>query len=101
MAILAELFTFHIDSLSIGKALSHLVFGQALIHSVIGLAHTANDESVFCDEKVGLLLGRIDDLALQWRSRLEARETLTKETLSRKEMGISFFTSILSLPKKP
>lgn len=64
-----ELFTFHVDSLSIGNALSHLVFGQALIYSVIGLAHTANNESVFSDEKVGLLLGRIDGLALQERRR--------------------------------
>ena len=57
--------TFDIDSLSIGNAQSHLVFGRALIYSVIGLAHTANNESVFSDEKVGLLLGRIDGLALQ------------------------------------
>ena len=44
--------------------MSHLVSGQALIGTIIGLMDTTNDESVLSGKEVGVLL-RLDLFALQ------------------------------------
>ena len=44
--------------------MSHLVSGQALIGTIIGLMDTTNDESVLSGKEVGVLL-RLDLFALK------------------------------------
>ena len=51
--------------------MSHLVSGQALIGTIIGLMDTTNDESVLSGKEVGVLL-RLDLFALKEEIRDES-----------------------------